>query len=167
MNADVTVGQLTQLTTLDELKTRRAERAAIDQRAVVARCREKVQEIQLLVDQFNADAQRVTDFLAEPETATCPVKLNDAYARRHWIIYDREKEEFYLKQALQELDQANAQLVEKNQLWNRLRARLQETRQLLTRAQRQQVLAQDTAESLLFDEQCSSTALVLAGDSRG
>ncbi|MBX2826285.1 MAG: hypothetical protein KTR33_16235 [Gammaproteobacteria bacterium] len=157
------VVQLTELKRLGELRVRRAENAVREQRELMVQQQARVDKRQHQVDLLNHQARRVREFLAEPETQSDPVRLNDAYAQRHWIIYDREKEEFYLQQAQQDLEKAENELTQKTVQLNRALARQEESVRLLVSAQRAHRERLDIADSPADESRVGAVANAFSG----
>jgi len=123
MSVLVSSVQLSQLQAIAKMRVKKLHEFYLAKLADWREERRKVEEQQTEIAQLNQDYQRVIEYLERADVCSDPVKLQLAAARRHWLIYDREKAEFYLEIAEDDLKKQSLVLEESKKTWLKAIAR--------------------------------------------
>lgn len=127
MTVRASIKQLDQLTRVLVLRVSHTTRAYQQQKTVVEEQQRNVMECRQEVLQLDRDRERVVRYLHSPDSSADPIKLSDAGIRRRWLAYDREKADYYLSIALDDLAEAEADLAVKKKAWLKAQARESQT----------------------------------------
>jgi len=152
MTARASVRQLDLLGGIMRLRVSHASREYQTQLTVVAQRRGKTLELQQEITVLEQDTRAVICYLAQPGVGCDPQKLNDAVTRRRWIAYDREKADYYLAIAEQDLSESEQELEQCRNVWKKAQARENFMREAGALARKQVMLQRDEREALEIAE---------------
>lgn len=159
MRLRATVKQLDQMMRIHKLRVNHAERELQAQKIIVEEHLQSVEKLQMELAQLDADRDSVVRFLGSLASNTNPTQLSDANTRRRWLSYDREKTDYYLDIAQEDLAEAEAELGQKKNVWLKAQARESQTHEQRCAAARREQFEQESRESLEVQEQVVSRAL--------
>lgn len=146
-------GKLQQLRTLYELREKRAHEAVVEQRQELTIVQDKLSEQRVLVrtlrDELEALHQMRSRSNIQQMTAHSLQAESD---RRRWLLYDLEKEEYYIPAMESDVDIARAELAARQRAWTIARERIKVLEQQGVKIQSRIRQVQARTEDALLDE---------------
>jgi len=110
-----------------------------EQQTIIQTLREELEELHLM-----RSKQHINSMSAQ--------SLRDESARREWLVYDLEKEEFYLPGIESDVKQARIELAKRQRNWTRMRERIKALEQTLEQQRQKDLSKTVRIEEALLDE---------------
>ncbi len=152
MNNKPNSSQFAQLGRVMSMRVRKAHTAYLEQLELWRDAKRKVEEQTEEVKGLNRDLQQVLIYMEQDATALDPVKLQFGVSRRRWVIYDKEKAEYYLDVAKQDLQEAADEMLRLKNIWLRVIAREEKITENRVLAQEEEFLDAEMREEVELED---------------